>query len=398
MRTCTLTYSFYEEDSRVIRYTEALAGRGDHVDVIALQRPGSSNYEVMNGVHVYRIQKRRIDEKAKLSYLTRILRFLLNSAWLMSRLEVKGHYDLVHVHSVPDFEVFAAFLPKLCGAKVILDIHDIVPEFYASKFSQDRKGGMFRLLVLVEKLSIGFSDHAIISNDIWKQTIESRSARASKCTSLLNYADGSVFYKRERTRDDFSFVMLYPGTLNWHQGLDVAIRAFGKISDKVPAARFYIYGEGPAKNQLAQLIEQLHLKDRIFLRPFIPWRDIARVIADADMGIIPKRNDPFGGEAFSTKTLEFMSAGVPVIVSRTKIDQFYFDDSLVRFFEPENENDLAAAMLAMINDKAMRDRLAANGIAFAHENRWDVKKEVYLNLVDGLCRRKAEVGGRRSEA
>ena len=48
-------------------------------------------------------------------------------------------YDLIHVHSVPDFEVFAVLIPKLLGAKIILDIHDIVPEFYASKFNKTRK-------------------------------------------------------------------------------------------------------------------------------------------------------------------------------------------------------------------------------------------------------------------
>jgi glycosyltransferase involved in cell wall biosynthesis len=42
---------------------------------------------------------------------------------------------------------------------------------------------------------------------------------------------------------------------------------------------------------------------------------------NADLGVVPKRNDPFGDEAFSTKILEFMAMGVPVIVSETRIDR-----------------------------------------------------------------------------
>jgi glycosyltransferase involved in cell wall biosynthesis len=400
MRTCTLTYSFYEEDSRVLRYTEALAGRGDHVDVIALQRPGCRPYEVINGVHVHRIQKREINEKGRFSYLTRILRFLLISAWWVSRLESNGHYDLVHVHSVPDFEVFAALVPKVFGAKIILDIHDIVPEFFASKFSNGRRSGVFNLLVLAERLSINFSDHVIISNDIWKTKLEGRSARAGCCTSMINYPDSSIFYKRPRARDDGRFMMVYPGTLNRHQGLDIAVHAFNLVKDRCPQAFLVIYGEGPARAELERQIDDLNLKGRVVLKPTIPLRQIAEVIADADVGVIPKRNDSFGGEAFSTKTLEFMASGVPVIVSRTRIDQYYFDDSLVRFFEPGNVDDLAAAMLAMIEDKAMRDRLAANGMAFAHRNTWDVKKNMYLDLVDGLCGRSdkgPDARGLRSE-
>ena len=47
--------------------------------------------------------------------------------------QFRDGYDLIHVHSVPDFEVFAAAYPKLTGTKIILDIHDIVPEFYVEQ-------------------------------------------------------------------------------------------------------------------------------------------------------------------------------------------------------------------------------------------------------------------------
>jgi glycosyltransferase involved in cell wall biosynthesis len=386
MRVCVLIYAFYETDGRAIRYTELLAARGVHVDVIAIREPGTKPYEIVNGVHVYRIQERIINEKNKLSYASRILRFLFHSAWFLTKLQMRGRYDLIHVHSVPDFEVFAAIVPKYQGAKIILDIHDIVPEFYASKFSNHCRGLAFQFLLLIEKLSIRFSDHVIISNDLWKHKLESRSVRPEKCTSLLNYADGSVFFRRERKRTDESFMILYPGTLNWHQGLDIAINAFAKIRNKVPNAHFFIYGDGPEKTKLTELIESLQLIGRVTICPSIPWRNIAEVISNADLGIIPKRNDQFGGEAFSTKTLEFMSAGVPIIVSKTRIDQHYFDDTVVKFFEPENVDDLSNAIVCLVKNKENREKLANNGLNFAKKQSWGIKKNIYLELVDSLCR------------
>ena len=163
-------------------------------------------------------------------------------------------YDVVHVHSVPDFEVFAALIPKLQGAGIILDIHDIVPEFYASKFSNGKDSFFFKALIKIEQFSIKFSDHVIISNHLWHKTLTIRSVDESKCTTIMNYPDEAIFYKRPRTRDDEKFIMIYPGSLGWHQGLDIAIKAFAKIKDHAPEAEFHIYGSGTETNNLEKLI------------------------------------------------------------------------------------------------------------------------------------------------
>ena len=121
IRVCMLTYSFYETDSRVKRYAETLAERGDPVDIISLRNSGQPSFEKVKGVNIYRIQERNFDEKGKFSYLERLLRFLILSSFYLSKQHLKNPYKLIHVHSVPDFEVLAAFLPKLFGCKLILD-------------------------------------------------------------------------------------------------------------------------------------------------------------------------------------------------------------------------------------------------------------------------------------
>jgi glycosyltransferase involved in cell wall biosynthesis len=181
--------------------------------------------------------------------------------------------------------------------------------------------------------------------------------------------------------------MIYPGTLNWHQGLDIALRAFGRVTDQVPQAEFHIYGDGGAKPILEKLIKEMGLKDKAFIFDPLPREKIAEVMANSDLGIVPKRNDFFGGEAFSTKTLEFMSLGVPILVSATKIDKYYFNDQVVQFFEPENEADLAEKMLSLARDEELRKRLTANASRFLEDYTWENKKHLYLDLVDSLARK-----------
>jgi len=303
LNVCVVAYTFYEADFRVIRYAEALSKRGNHVDVIALKKPGTDFHEVINGVNVYRIQKRIINEKGKLSYLFRLVAFFIKSLFFVTKFHLKNKYQLVHVHTVPDFEVFAAIIPKLFGAKIILDIHDILPELYASKFSQGKRGLLFKLLTYVEKISTGFADHVIIANDLWYNTLTTRSVNPKHCTALLNYPDQIFFKSKEREKKNDKLVILYPGTLNWHQGLDIAISAFAKIHQDHPQAEFHIYGEGPEKENLKQQVKDLSIENKVSIKDSVSHEKIVKIMGSATIGIVPKRNDSFGGEASALKLL-----------------------------------------------------------------------------------------------
>jgi len=384
-RACMLAYTFYENDGRVMRYAQALVQSGAQVDAIVLRRDGQPREEMLDGVRVIRIQKREKNERGKFAYLRRILQFFLGSAIELSQRHLRSRYDLVHVHSVPDFEVFAALVPKLGGARVILDIHDIVPEFYSAKFGVAPESLVFRALKLVERCSAAFADHVIVANDLWLEKIVARAARREKCSAFINYPDLSVFDARVRSRsDDGRFVMSYPGTLSWHQGLDIAINAFAIAAPEAPGMELHIHGEGSARPGLERLVQALRLEDKVFLHAPLPQREIVRVMADADLGVVPKRNDAFGGEAFSTKILEFMALGVPVVAARTRIDDHYFDESLLRFFAPGDATDLARAMLDAYRDRERSARLAARALAHARENSWSTRQGSYLEIVQGL--------------
>jgi glycosyltransferase involved in cell wall biosynthesis len=107
-------------------------------------------------------------------------------------------------------------------------------------------------------------------------------------------------------------------------------------------------------------------------------------MADSDLGIVPKRNDAFGGEAFSTKILEFMSLGVPVLVSDTCIDRFYFNDEVVQFFKAQEPGDLAEKLLFMLKDQSFCRSLSAKALVMAKNFSWDLNKGMYLDLIDAL--------------
>jgi glycosyltransferase involved in cell wall biosynthesis len=136
------------------------------------------------------------------------------------------------------------------------------------------------------------------------------------------------------------------------------------------------------------LSNELGLDGKVRFYGILPVRQIAEVMANADVGVVPKRADSFGGEAYSTKVMEFMSVGIPVVASNTKIDRYYFDDSVVRFFESGNPDALADATIEVLrNDESCRQRVA-RASDYAIRNCWELRKADYLKLVDGLCAEK----------
>jgi len=385
-RVCMVTYSFYEIDSRVMRYAEALAQRGYEVEVFALRRPGTPRQERINGVSVCRLQERIFNEQRVFTYGWRTLNFLLKAFVRVAARDLRTKFDLVHVHTVPDFLIFAALVPRLRGTPVILDIRDVLPEFYASKFKASKDSWGFRFLCQVERLSAKLSSHVIVAGTDWEARLLSRSVGPGKSTTIINVPDRSIF-KHTSTSNvarEGTCLLLYHGTLNWHQGLDTAIRAFAKIKDSVPEAEFHIYGDGPSKPELSALIRDCQLQNRVKIFDRIPVREIASVLETVQLGIVPKRKDEFGNEAFSTKILEFMAMGVPVIVSNTKVDQAYFNSSLVRFFQAEDVEDLAANMLNLIQHPEIRTALAEQAMKFVANLDWDTKKLEYFTLIDML--------------
>jgi glycosyltransferase involved in cell wall biosynthesis len=339
--------------------------------------------ECIRGVNVHRIQKRyRKSKQSRFTYIWPLVRFWLASSWELTRRQWQNSYDLVHVHNIPDFLVFAAWLPRLQGTAVLLDIHDIVPEFYGSKFGASPQSLVQIGLKWIELASARFATQVIVSNHLWLERFGDRTGTRHKCVVFINNVDGETFRSGMRTRNDDRLIILFPGGLQWHQGLDLALRAFQSVAVELPQSEFHIYGDGDMRPALVALVAALQLEHRVRFFAPLPTVQIAGIMANADLGVVPKRANSFGNEAYSTKIMEFMSLEVPVVVSRTKVDEYYFDDSVVRFFESGNVPALSAAMLAVLRNHADRREMVARALRYSQSHSWNSRKLAYLELVD----------------
>ena len=136
---------------------------------------------------------------------------------------------------MPDVLVFSALVPKLLGAKVVLDLHDPMPELMEAIFNLSPQSVNVRALKQMEKWSIGFADRVVTVSRTFKDLFSARSCAAEKITVVLNSPDEGIFRFRpcrpvsqQPVDSSKPFVILYHGSLLRRNGFDLSRRCFRK--------------------------------------------------------------------------------------------------------------------------------------------------------------------------
>jgi glycosyltransferase involved in cell wall biosynthesis len=375
---------------RVMREAEVLLRAGYEVDVICLQLPGEPAEDTRNGAHIYRLPLQRFMKRITVVQFLEYIAFFVLAFLKLTWLHYRRHYTSVQVHNLPDFLVFAALIPKLKGVPIILDLHDLMPEFYTSRFQAGPDSLMIRLVKLQERLSCQFADHVITVTEHWRQSLVRRHLPPDKCTVLMNLADDRIFNTTKRFDSqpgdvaNGQFHLFYHGALFERYGLDLTIQAVDRLRHEIPRIHLTIIGKGPHRESLESMVMRGKLQDHVTLGPYMLVEALPAHIIQADVAVVPYRDDAFTRELLPTKLLEYAALGVPSIVSRTMAVSTYFDDSMVKFFKPGDVDDLACCILELYRDRAQLAQLGCNIRKFNQQYNWPKQSQAYLQLLDRL--------------
>jgi glycosyltransferase involved in cell wall biosynthesis len=288
--------------------------------------------------------------------------------------------------------VFSALYPKLQGAKVILDIHDLMPEFFCSRFDTNMDHPLVRLIAVQEKLSCKFADHVITVTEPWRESLIERKAVSRDRTSVVNNAaDHRHFHRRSAPLSrgnglDTSVKILYHGTIVHRYGVDMALRAIARLRQTLPKLEVAVHGRGDALEEVRELVKTLDLGDIVTVTStFLPAEDLADLVASADIGLVPYRKDLFTDGILPTKLLEYSVAGVAALASRTSAVTTYFGEDVVEMFEPDNLDDLCSHLERLIREPDRRASLAASIGRVDEANKWSEDAANYSSLVARLA-------------
>lgn len=296
-RIASVVFSYYPQEPRTRRQAEALADAGFEVDVFCSRNAGEASFEIVDGVAVHRlpVQKRR---GGRLRYIFEYLSFATLCAVILAGRHLRRRYRVIHIHNMPDILVFSALIPKLAGAKVILDLHDPMPEIFMGKYKVERDHPIVGLLRWLEHISTKLADLVITPNIGFRRLFVARGLASEKIEINMNSANERFFQpvalpeNPPETGQPRRFVVMCHGTLTERNGLGKAVEAIAAVRDKIPGLVFEVYGDGDYKHQFLRRVEELRLQDIVRFHGVVGLDRIAAAIRDIDVGFIPNVLNP----------------------------------------------------------------------------------------------------------
>ena len=382
MKVVMLAYAHYINDARIKNYVRTLEDNGHHVDVIALRFDGESKIEERPTGTIFRIMD-KYQGASTLMYMWSYLKFFLKSLFLLARRSFKNRYDVVHVHNMPNVLVFAAAVPKIRGARVMLDVHDLMPVNFMAKFDSSENALPVRILRMEQRISSMFADHVFCADHNQKDYLVERcGVPGKKVTVLLNLPNVELFKKVSTEKSKSAFRIVYHGTIAHRLGIDLIIRAMAKVADHIPA-ELWIYGKGDFLPEALALASELGLEGKVhFSQKFFPVEQIPEMVSGMDLGIVGnRRNLACDQYMLPVKLLEYVYLGVPVVAPKLQVIARYFDDSMLKFYEPENVDKMAESIEQLFQNREERERLAHSAMSFYQKHNIKAQGECYLELL-----------------
>jgi len=383
-RMLMIAYSTYICDGRVKRHAEALVERGDTVDMICLD-PGQGMEP--RGVNILAVHIPRYRGRSRSRYVRSYLSFFSAAAWIATRRSAIRPYDLVIVCSIPDAAVLCALPPKLFGSKVLLDIHDTMPELYQEKFGGRRGALGARLLMFEERASAWLADRVLAVHDPHARRLWDSGISPHKIDVVLNSPDPRLFPLHKNGHANGAsapFTLITHGTIGRRLGLDTAIEAVNILRDRLPAARLRVLGKGDYLDQARAHAAALRLVDRVCFQDRVPIECLSSVLKQASVGLVPNDASSATHLMLPAKLLEYATLGIPIIAARLRTIEHYFGDDAVRYFEPGNPVSLAEAIEDLYSHPERRHALASRASEVAAHLSWPRQRQQYYATIDSL--------------
>ena len=378
-----VVYTKLSNDARVLRQVKAAIEAGFMVDVYTLKEPDKVSFL---GLNVISASFGQYKGNGKIRYVFSYLRFFFFCFFRVSFNMVEKRYVITQAHNMPNFLVFSFLIPRLLGAKIILDIHDLLPELFAEKFNLSLNHWLIQLIYFEERISGNFADVVISTNRLHTRRFLKNRISKVEFPEILNSADELTFRPfTDHNFDQNPVVIIYPTTMAKRLGLDVLIETLDILVKQKKPVFLKIFGDGEYREKLKQNILQKNLQNHVYVsKGFESFDTLAAELERANIGIIPWPSHYSTNLQMPGKIHEYFIKGLCVVASDLEILKEYFNDC-VCFAQAGNPVDLADKISLLIENRDLMKKYAVKGHSFYRENPWSRYKDRYIQILNELA-------------
>ncbi len=387
-RICIVRRDYYPASAHVRKDADTLTRAGYEVDVIALRNKDQKRFEILDGIRVYRLPIMH-KRGGLLRYLLEYGAFTLISFMVLSYLAFRRRYKVVEVDTIPDFLVFAAVVPKLMGARVLLYLIEMTPDLFQFVYGIGPRHPLIKFLRFAEVMSARFADSCLTCSESFRKTYGDHGIPVSKITVIPNVPDEARFLPEDYVtpaRDPQQpFTIMSHGTILERYGIQTLLKATPRLLEEITDLRILLMGRGEYQKDLEKLADELDISDKVVFPGFVPYIDMVNAIATADLGYV--------GITFPymspNKIFEFAAMGTPTVSTSIHSITDWFTTNNLTFFTPEDHEELAERILELYREPKRRKEL---GIRLREHYRsycWDVSSHTYLDIHSRLISHKS---------
>ena len=287
-------------------------------------------------------------------------------AWTVALL-LRHRYKVVHAHEEAVF--WCRYLKPLFGFRLVYDMHSSLPQQLTNfAFTKSKLLiGIFRRLEdtclqhadavvticpdlrdYALKAGVEPSKHLLIENSIFDDVRLKGPQRARQTPAAGTQSSGLVLPPGRPT-------VVYAGTFEPYQGIDVLVRAFALMREAVPQALLLLVGGSSEQvAQVRSMANELRVGDSVILTGSVDKTAAMRFTAQADVLVSPRSN----GTNTPLKIYEQLASGKPLVATRIYSHTQVLNDEVCVLVEPDPPS-MAEGLVEAVQNKERMARLTA---------------------------------------
>lgn len=292
----------------------------------------------------------------------------IGSIWHCCRLErfiektiVRDRIDIIHSHGIWPESTGGSLAAARTGARLLQTVRGgeilVEPSINHGRALDGFQEKMIRKTLLLADRVLGVSQ-AICARAIELGADAGKVEKVAKGVDIDRFKPGRVTpglqVRRQETKQP---VVISVGGLTRRKGLDVCLRALGKLHDQGLAFTLLVIGEGPEERNLRELAKNLGIADRVQFFGVISRADIPGFYGMSDLFCLAALQD-----AAPNVVMEAMASGLPIVSTLAGgIPEYVMDGETGFLVSPGDVSALAGKLKRLIVDESLRRKMGQAG-------------------------------------